>query len=161
MISSSGILGSRSQRIQFPYRKTGVFATAALTYDLKVVGLSHKDSVKIRRLQEEPMTIRLSKSRIMSSLQCLKRVHLEVNRRDLAHFSKATEAAFELGHQVGDIAIELYGGTHGDNAGVLIEYRGGSFAMALARTTPPTSGETTIRSLPLCFQTSPNKIGEP
>jgi hypothetical protein len=70
----------------------------------------------------------------MSSLQCLKRVHLEVNRRDLAHFSKATEAAFELGHQVGDIAIELYGGTHGDNAGVLIEYRGGSFAMALART---------------------------
>lgn len=70
----------------------------------------------------------------MSSLQCLKRVHLEVNRRDLAQFSRATEAAFELGHQVGDIAIELYGGTHGDNPGILIEYRGGSFAMALART---------------------------
>jgi hypothetical protein len=70
----------------------------------------------------------------MSSLQCLKKVHLEVNRRDLQHFSKATEAAFELGHQVGDIAVGLYGGTKGDNAGVFIDYRGGSFANALART---------------------------
>jgi hypothetical protein len=33
----------------------------------------------------------------MSSLQCLKKVHLEVNRRDLQHFSKATEAAFDEG----------------------------------------------------------------
>ena len=80
------------------------------------------------------MAVRLSKSRIMSSLQCLKRVHLEVNRRDLVHFSKATEAAFALGHEVGDIAIQLFGGTHGDNAGVFIDYRGGSFANALART---------------------------
>ena len=42
---------------------------------------------------------RLSKSRIMSSLQCLKRVHLEINRKELAHFSRATEAAFALGHE--------------------------------------------------------------
>ena len=50
------------------------------------------------------MEPKLSKSRIMSSLQCRKRVHLEINRKDLVHFSKATEAAFALG---GDIAIEL------------------------------------------------------
>ena len=49
---------------------------------------------------------RLSKSRIMSSLQCLKRVHLEVNRKDLAHYSKATEAVFALGHEVGDNVIK-------------------------------------------------------
>ena len=72
----------------------------------------------------------LSKSRIMSSLQCLKRVHLEVNRKDLVHYSKATEAAFKLGHQVGDKAIELYGGEDG----TFIEYNGGNFAGALAKT---------------------------
>jgi len=70
---------------------------------------------------------RLSKSRIMSSLQCLKRVHLEINRKDLVHFSKATEAAFALGHEVGDIAIELYGG----DQGTFIEYNGGNFTATL------------------------------
>jgi hypothetical protein len=66
----------------------------------------------------------------MSSLQCLKRVHLEINRKDLVHFSRATEAAFALGHEVGDIAIELYGGDHG----TFIEYNGGNFTAALAKT---------------------------
>jgi len=51
----------------------------------------------------------LSKSRIMSSLQCLKRVHLEINRKDLLEYSKATEASFAIGHEVGDMAIRLYG----------------------------------------------------
>jgi hypothetical protein len=78
---------------------------------------------------------RLSKSRIMSSLQCLKRVHLEINRKDLIHFSKATEAAFALGHEVGDIAIRLYGDTESeDNGGAFIEYNGGNFSAALAQT---------------------------
>ena len=80
------------------------------------------------------MAVRLSKSRIMSSLQCLKRVHLEIHRKDLVHYSKATEAAFSLGHEVGDIAVQLYGGTSGENAGTFIEYNGGSFARALAQT---------------------------
>jgi hypothetical protein len=66
----------------------------------------------------------------MSSLQCLKRVHLEINRKDLAHFSRATEAAFAIGHEVGDIAIELYGG----NQGAFIEYNGGNFTAVLAKT---------------------------
>ena len=78
---------------------------------------------------------RLSKSRIMSSLQCLKRVHLEINRKDLVHHSKATEAAFALGHEVGDIAIQIYGGAKSeDNGGAFIEYNGGNFSGALAQT---------------------------
>ena len=78
---------------------------------------------------------RLSKSRIMSSLQCLKRVHLEINRKELVHHSKATEAAFALGHKVGDIAIQIYGGAKSeDNGGAFIEYNGGNFSGALTQT---------------------------
>jgi Domain of unknown function(DUF2779) len=73
---------------------------------------------------------KLSKSRIMSSLQCLKRVHLEVNHKELEHYSSATEAAFALGHEVGDIAIQLYGGGNG----TYIDYNGGNFNIALAQT---------------------------
>lgn len=73
---------------------------------------------------------RLSKSRIMSALQCPKRVHLEVNRPDLARYSSATEAAFALGHAVGDIAVQLYGGDDGH----YIDYDGGSLAAALRQT---------------------------
>ncbi len=72
----------------------------------------------------------LSKSRIMSSLQCLKRVYLEVHRRDLAEFSAAAESAFATGHEVGDMAIRLLGGVNG----TYIDYPGGSFAPALRRT---------------------------
>lgn len=72
----------------------------------------------------------LSKSRIMSSLQCLKRVHLEVNHKELIHFSGATEAAFALGHDVGAVAIQLYGGGNG----TYIDYNGGNFSAALAQT---------------------------
>jgi hypothetical protein len=73
---------------------------------------------------------RLSKTRIMSSLQCLKRVHLEINHPQLAHYSKSTEAAFALGHEVGDIAVQLYGG----GEGTYIEYSGGSLKRALDQT---------------------------
>jgi len=73
---------------------------------------------------------RLSKSKIMSSLQCLKRVHLEVHRRDLMEFSANTEVAFKLGHQVGDIAIEIYGKGQGE----VIPYEGGSLSPAIRRT---------------------------
>jgi hypothetical protein len=72
----------------------------------------------------------LSKTRILASLQCLKRVHLEVNRKDLAHYSKATLAAFATGHEVGAVARQLYGG----GQGTLVEYAGGSLKPALAQT---------------------------
>ena len=67
----------------------------------------------------------------MSSLQCLKRVFLEINRKDLVHFSKATEAAFALGHEVGEIAVQLYGG----EKGTFIDYFGGGFTRQLTQTT--------------------------
>ena len=73
---------------------------------------------------------RLSKSKIMSALQCPKRVHLEVHRRDLIDYSAAREAIFQLGHDVGDIAISIYD----DGNGTFIEYKGGSLAPALAQT---------------------------
>jgi hypothetical protein len=66
----------------------------------------------------------------MSSLQCLKRVHLEVHHRDLAEYSAATEASFAIGHEVGDVAIQVY-----DNgAGALIPWSGGSFSRPLRLT---------------------------
>jgi len=74
--------------------------------------------------------IRLSKSRIMSALQCVKRVHLEVNHPERARFSKSTEAAFSLGHEVGDVAVRLYGG----DEGAYIDYGGGSLGPALEET---------------------------
>jgi len=73
---------------------------------------------------------RLSKTRLMSSLQCLRRVHLEVNRPELAHYSKQTESAFALGHEIGEIAVELYG----SGTGTYIDYAGGSLGPALQQT---------------------------
>ena len=66
----------------------------------------------------------------MSSLQCLRKVHLEVHRRDLAQYSPSTLAAFNIGHSVGDIAIELYG----EGKGEFIPYAGGSLGSAIRRT---------------------------
>jgi len=74
--------------------------------------------------------VRLSKSKIMASLQCPKRVHLEINRPDLVQYSAAQEAVFAIGHEVGDIAIKLYG----QGRGTYIDYQGGGFAPALAQT---------------------------
>lgn len=76
------------------------------------------------------MPARLSKSRIMSSLQCRKRVHLEINQPQLASYSKSAEAAFAIGHKVGAVATQIFGG----ESGVMVEYPGGSLAGALALT---------------------------
>ena len=73
---------------------------------------------------------RLSKSRIMSSLQCLRKVHLEVHRKELAQYSAATLAAFRLGHTVGEMAIQIYGQGQGET----IPYNGGSFSAAITQT---------------------------
>jgi len=73
---------------------------------------------------------RLSKSKIMSSLQCLKKVYLEVHRRDLIQHSASTLAAFALGNSVGDIAIEIYGKGEGE----FIPYEGGSLSPAIRQT---------------------------
>lgn len=67
------------------------------------------------------MKIFLSKSKLMSARQCLKRLHLEIHRPELKVISRSTEAAFETGHKVGDVARDLYG-TEG---AVFIPYEGG------------------------------------
>ena len=63
----------------------------------------------------------LSKSKLMSARQCLKRLHLEVNRPELVVLSAQTEAAFRTGHAVGDIAHRIYG----TEDAVVIPYEGG------------------------------------
>jgi hypothetical protein len=71
----------------------------------------------------------LSKSRLMSARQCLKRLHLEIHRPDLVVRSPATQAAFDAGNAVGEIAQQLYG----DENSAVIPYEGG-MAHALRKT---------------------------
>jgi hypothetical protein len=58
------------------------------------------------------------------------RACLEIHRKDLLEFSKATEAAFAIGHEVGDMAIRLYGRGRGSE----VEYGKGDLSQALATT---------------------------
>jgi hypothetical protein len=51
----------------------------------------------------------LSKSRLISAWQCSKRLHLEKHHADLAVITQQMESLFAGGHQVGDVAKELYG----------------------------------------------------
>jgi len=64
-----------------------------------------------KRLHGDPM--RLSKSRLLSYLQCPKRLWLEINRRELAVITPAMQARFDTGHRVGEIARKLYDDGHG------------------------------------------------
>lgn len=57
----------------------------------------------------------LSKSKLLSSLQCAKRLWLEVHRPEAVETSSAAEQRFSAGHEVGGIARRLEG------SGVLIE----------------------------------------
>ncbi len=57
----------------------------------------------------------------MSARQCLKRLHLEVNRPELKVISSDTEIAFEIGNRVGEAAQQIYG----SDDSVFIPYEGG------------------------------------
>lgn len=50
----------------------------------------------------------LSKSKLLAFRQCPKRLWLEVHHSELRHDTEATQASFTVGHQVGDIAQQLY-----------------------------------------------------
>lgn len=50
----------------------------------------------------------LSKSKLIAYRQCPKRLWLEVHRPDLREDSAATQASFQVGNAVGDIARQLY-----------------------------------------------------
>jgi predicted RecB family nuclease len=51
----------------------------------------------------------LSKSRLISAWQCAKKLHLEKHHKELAVVTSQMESLFAGGHQVGDIAQQLYG----------------------------------------------------
>lgn len=70
---------------------------------------------------------RLSKSKILSGLQCPKRLYLEVHHPELAEVSEATKQRFATGYAVGEVARSLMPG------GILIE-TGGDLARALQET---------------------------
>ncbi len=63
---------------------------------------------------------RLSKSRMMSGLQCHKRLWLETYRRELMVYGEATNAAFAQGNLFGEMARDLIAFAHG-HAGHLID----------------------------------------
>jgi hypothetical protein len=50
----------------------------------------------------------LSKSKLIAFRQCPKRLWLEIHRPTLRHDSAATQASFDVGNQVGEIARRLY-----------------------------------------------------
>jgi len=62
--------------------------------------------------------MQLSKTRIMSALQCRKRLWFEVQHPELREITPATQMAFDIGHRVGDVAQQIYG----QRRGILIEY---------------------------------------
>jgi len=54
------------------------------------------------------MPNKLSKSRIISGLQCVKRLHQEIYHPERAKISDATEQIFEQGNQIGELACQQY-----------------------------------------------------
>jgi hypothetical protein len=62
------------------------------------------------------MCPRLSKSKYLSDLQCLKHLYLDIHARDLAsEFDEGTQAVLDAGTRVGELARERYPG------GVLVD----------------------------------------
>lgn len=53
--------------------------------------------------------MRLSKSKLLSYRQCPKRLWLEVHRPELVVFDEATKQRFATGHEVGEVARQIYG----------------------------------------------------
>ena len=72
----------------------------------------------------------LSKSKLLAFRQCPKRLWLEIHRKELRHDSAATQANFEVGYQVGDIARQLY---DPKGKGALIDAQVEGFDVAFAR----------------------------
>jgi len=73
----------------------------------------------------------LSKSKLLSFRQCPKRLWLEIYSPELRQDSPSSQAAFEIGHQVGELAQRLYDPEH---MGALIDAKAEGFEAAFART---------------------------
>ena len=74
---------------------------------------------------------RLSKSKLIAYRQCPKRLWLEVHQPELKEDSAETQARFQMGHQVGEIARRIY---DPEGKGALIDAQTEGFAQAFART---------------------------
>jgi hypothetical protein len=70
----------------------------------------------------------LSKSKLLAFRQCPKRMWLEIHRPELAEISPGTQAMFKAGHQVGDIARNLY---DPDKTGTLLDAQTGGYRETL------------------------------
>ena len=71
----------------------------------------------------------LSKSKLIAFRQCPKRLWLEVHRPELRVETSDTEARFQAGHEVGEIARRLY---DPNGTGTLIDVQAEGFSPALA-----------------------------
>jgi hypothetical protein len=71
-----------------------------------------------------------SKSKLLALRQCPKRLWLEIHRPDLREDSAATEASFQVGFQVGDIAQLIY---DPEGRGALIDVNNEGFDRAFER----------------------------
>lgn len=72
----------------------------------------------------------LSKSKLLAFRQCPKRLWLEIHCPEERADSAATQASFDIGHQVGDIARRLY---DAKGKGALIDPQAEGFDAAFAR----------------------------
>ena len=72
----------------------------------------------------------LPKSKLLAFRQCPKRLWLEIHHPEWRTDSAATQASFDVGHQVGDIARQLYDPT---GKGALIDPQTEGFDAAFAR----------------------------
>lgn len=50
----------------------------------------------------------LSKSRIVASKQCPRRLWLQIHKRDLLEVSSGDKRAFQIGYEVGEVAQGLF-----------------------------------------------------
>lgn len=73
-----------------------------------------------------------SKSKLLALRQCPKRLWLEIHMPTLLHESAATEASFQTGIQVGDVAPRIY---DPHNLGALIDVQNEGVKKAFERTT--------------------------
>lgn len=73
----------------------------------------------------------LSKSKLLAFRQCPKRLWLEIHKPDLREDSFGTQASFAVGHQVGDVARQIY---DPKGEGVLIDPFKDGFDFAFKRT---------------------------
>ncbi|MBC7435924.1 MAG: DUF2779 domain-containing protein [Bdellovibrionales bacterium] len=71
-----------------------------------------------------------SKSKLLAFRQCPKRLWLEIHRSELRVDSAATQASFQVGHQVGDLAQRIY---DREGVGALIDVQSEGFAGAFER----------------------------